>query len=321
MNQSNLAAQRPEGELTPSDVQPGKVEKPSIASSTPVPKLGAQKTRSPEQQAEVERIGQIKPFVGLQRDEDLFTRLNHWRELGICACVITMDRLGLAKSLKFYAQSHTRRRSGLLVTPAPVVHVEIEQPGSPIDLFGSILEYLVNPLDCGHLRQLRSRTWGTLKACKVKVLIVSNADVLSFAAFIELMRIAEKLGISVVLAGSPYLNEMIDPKAANKKKYIDIHNTFLKWHPYSILTKEDIPTVISEWERNLGWSKPLNLCSNIDIVTSLESTSGGQLRALYDNLREIATWKIDHPQAQVNFRNIASALGLGYAPICRLQDK
>lgn len=319
MNQSNLAAQHPEGEPTPSEVQPGKVEKSSIAS--PVPKLGVQKTRSPEQQAEVERIGQIKPFVGLQRDEDLFTRLNHWRELGICARVITMDRLGLAKSLGFYAQNHTRRRSGLLVTSAPVVHVEIEQHGSPIDLFGLILEYLVNPLDCGHLRQLRSRTWGTLRACKVKILIVSNADVLSFAAFIELMRIAEKLGISVVLAGSPYLNEMIDPKAANQKKYINIYNTFLKWHPYSILTKEDIPTVVFEWERNLRWSRPLNLCSDIDIVTSLEAVSQGQLRALYENLQEIATWKIDHPKAQINFRNIASALGLSLPPISRLQDK
>lgn len=97
-------------------VQPRGEEKTSVNFSVSVPKLGSQNERSPEQQVAVKRIGQIDPFVGLQRDEDLFTSLNHWRELGICARVITMDRLGLAKSLVFYTQHHTKRRSGLLVT-------------------------------------------------------------------------------------------------------------------------------------------------------------------------------------------------------------
>lgn len=321
MSQSNLAVQQPEGEPTPLQAQPREVDKSSPASGVSVPKLGRQKERSPEQQAEVERIGQIEPFVGLQRDEDLFTKLNHWYELGICARVTTMDRLGLAKSLIFYTQNHTRRRSGLLVMPAPVVYVEVEQHGSPIELLLLILEFLVNPLDCGHLRQLRSRTWGTLKAYKVKILIVNNADLLSFAAFNELMRISEKLRISVVLAGSPHLNEIIDPKAVKKNKYINVHNTFLKWHSYSIISKEDLPTVVANWETKLGWPNPLNLCLSKDIVTTLSDTSQGQLRPLYENLREIAAWKIDHPKAQVNFKNIGEALGTSYQPISKLQEK
>ena len=317
MSQSFLALGQPE-EPTPSPAQPEVMEQFDAASSTSVAKLGLQKKRSCEQQAEVERIGQIEPFVGLERDESLFTVLNQWRELGICARVITMDRLGLAKSLKFYTQNHTKRRSGLLVTPAPVIYVEIEQNGSPTDLFVSILEFLANPFYCGHLPQLRSRTLETLKSYKVKLLIINNADVLSFAAFNELMRIAEKLKISVVLAGSPYLNEILEPKALKKTKYINIYNTFLKLHHYNVFHKEDVPTIILEWEKKVGWSKPLKLWADKDIVATLSDDSQGQLRALYDNLREIAAWKIDHPQAQSNSQNISTALGQSYRPISKL---
>ncbi len=218
MNQSNLAIQPPAEEPHHSQFQSGEIEQSASAlPNVSVPKLGKQRERSPEQQAEVERICQIDPYVGLQRDENLFTALNQWRETGTCGCITTMDRLGLAKSLMFYTQSHIKRRGGLLMTPAPLAYIEIEQNGSPTDLFLLILEFLVNPLDCGYLRQLRSRTWGTLKACGVKLLIVNNANLLSFKAFYELVRITEKLKIAVSLAGDPFLHDVIDPQGSKKK--------------------------------------------------------------------------------------------------------
>ncbi len=190
------------------------------------------------------------------------TLLNQWRETGVCGCVTTMDRLGLAKSLMFYTQNHIKRRGGLLLTPAPLAYIEIEQNGSPTDLFLLILEFLVNPLDCGYLRQLRSRTWGTLKSCGVKLLIVNNANLLSFKAFYELVRITEKLKIAVALAGDPSLHDVIDPKDPKKKKYLTIYNAFLKQHPYSTLSKANITTVVTEWEKSLGWAKPSKLSSD-----------------------------------------------------------
>lgn len=318
MNQSFQAPGQPDEPTPAQAAQLEDVAQTDAASNIGVTKLGLQKKRSSEQQAEVERIGQIEPFVGLERDEHLFTALNQWRELGICARVITIDRLGLVKSLKFYTQNHTKRRSGLLVTPAPVIYVEIEQNGSLTDLFVSIGEFLANPFYSKLLPQLRSRTLTTLKSYKVKLLIINNADVLSFAAFNELMRIAEKLRISVVLAGSPYLNELLEPKGVKKNKHINIHNTFLKFHHYNVINKEDLPTVILEWEKKVGWSKPLKLWADKDIVATLGDASQGQLRALYENLREIAAWKIDHPQAQSNSHNISTALGESYKPISKL---
>lgn len=315
MSQSNLAVQQPEQEPRHPQTQPEEVQPIKSASGATALKLGQQRKRSPEQQAEVERIGQIEPYAGLQRDENLFTALNHWRETGICGRIATMDRLGLAKSLMFYTQSQIKRRGGLLVALAPVAYIEIEQNGSPTDLFLLILEFLVNPLDCGQLRQLCSRTWGTLKSLGVKLLIVNNAELLSFPAFNELVRITEKLKISVVLAGSPHLNDVIDPRLDKKKRYVTVYNTFLKQHPYLILNKENVATVILEWEKKLGGSKPLNLTLDNGIVNALDSASQGQLRVLYENLREIAIWKIDNSNAQINPQNVSTALGFCYQPI------
>jgi hypothetical protein len=323
MSQSHIAIQPPEEEphLSPkqkADAQSTDNTQPNAAT----PQAGLQqKIRSPEQQAEVERIGRIEPYVGVQRDQDLFDRLDYWRDLKICARVTTLDRLGLSKALNYYTQQHVKRRGDFLQLPAPVAYIEIEQHGSPTDLFLLILEFLSNPFDCRPLRDLRARTWGTLKGYGVKILIVNQADLLSFAAFNELVRIAEKLKISVILTGPPYLNDILDSNSNKKKRYINIHNTFLKYHPFNLLSQQDAATVIEQWEKSgLKWSKPLNLASNVEIVALLHEKCQGQLRPLYENLREIAVWRLDHPKAQINPQNISQALGIQYQPISKLKQ-
>jgi hypothetical protein len=321
MSKSNTAIQPPEEEPRHSpqqkvDAQGAGNTQANVAIQQP----GLQPSRSPEQQAEVERIGRIEPYVGVQRDQNLFDRLDYWRDLKICARVTTFDRLGLSKALDYYTKQRVKRRGDFLQLPAPVAYIEMEQHGSPTDLFLLILEFLSNPFDCRPLRDLRARTWGTLKGYGVKILIVNQADLLSFAAFNELVRIAEKLKISVILTGPPYLNDILDSNSNKKKRYINIHNTFLKYHPFNLLSQQDAATVIEQWEKSgLKWSKPLNLASNVEIVALLHEKCQGQLRPLYENLREIAVWRLDHPKAQINSQNISQALGIQYPAISKLK--
>ncbi|PSB22886.1 hypothetical protein C7B76_02320 [filamentous cyanobacterium CCP2] len=320
MSQSNLAVQPPEEQPQVSQASSG-ASQPNQAPSNPARKVGAQKTRSPEQQAEIERIGRINPYVGVQRDEDLFTCFNHWSDLKICARVLTIDRLGLSKAIDHYTRQTSKRRGDLLQVPAPVAAIEMEQHGSATNLFLLILEFLCNPLDCGSLRDLRSRTWGTLKVYGVKLLIVNYAELLSFAALNELVRTSEKLGISIVLAGSPYLNDLLDPNGNRKKRYVNVYNTFRKYHQFNLLSVSDTATIIQEWERvGLRWANPLNLTTDSAIVKLLHERSQGQLRPLYENLREIAVWKLEHPGAQINPQNIDIALGNQYQPISKLRQ-
>ncbi len=320
MSRSNVAIQQPDEEPHQSPKQKADAEgthstEANVARQQP----GLQPSRSPEQQAEVERIGRIEPYVGVQRDFDLFDRLNHWRDLKICARVMTFDRLGLSKSLEYYTRQFVKRRGDFLQVPAPVAYIEVEQHRSPTDLFLLILEFLANPFDCKPLRDLRVRTWGTLKAYGVKTLIVNNADLLSFADFNELVRISEKLKISVILAGPPYLKDILDAKSPKKKRYINIHNTFLKYHQYNLLSLTDTATVIQTWDASgLHSSKPLNLASNPEIVKLLHTESDGLLRPLYEHLHEIAVWRLDHPKAQINPQNISQALGIQEQPISKL---
>ena len=322
MSQSNLVIQEPEEEPSQSSQQKADAEGTgNTQANAALRQPGLLPSRSPEQQAELERIGRIEPYVGLQRDLDLFDRLNHWRDLKICARLSTIDRLGLSKALYFYTQQCVKRRGDFLQVPVPVAYIEVEQHGSPTDLFLLILEFLSNPFDCRPLRDLRARTWGTLKGYGVKILIVNNADLLSFAAFNELARISEKLKISVILAGSPFLNDILDPNSNKKKRYINIHNTFLKYHQFDLLSRSDTATVIQAWENSgLRWSKPLNLALNPEIVALLHEASQGQLRPLYEHLREIAVWRLDHPKAQINPQNISQALGIQYRPISKLKQ-
>lgn len=322
MSKSNAAIQPPAEEPRHSPQQKVDAEGAgNTQANVAIQQPGQQPSRSPEQQVEVERIGRIETYVGVQRDQDLFDRLDYWRDLKICARVTTFDRLGLSKALDYYTKQRIKRRGDFLQLPAPVAYIEMEQHGSPTDLFLLILEFLSNPFDCRPLRDLRARTWGTLKGYGVKILIVNQADLLSFAAFNELVRISEKLKISVILTGPPYLNDILDPNSNKKKRYINIHNTFLKYHPFNLLSGQDTATVIGEWEKSgLKWSKPLNLASNAQIVALLHEASQGQLRPLYEHLREIAIWRLDHPKAQINPQNISQALGIQFQPISKLKQ-
>jgi hypothetical protein len=80
--------------------------------------------RSPEIQAEVERISTIDPYVVVGRDKDLFVCLNNWRDRRTCGRIMTVDRFGLFQALDYYTKQQTRRRGDLLRIPAPVAYIE-----------------------------------------------------------------------------------------------------------------------------------------------------------------------------------------------------
>jgi hypothetical protein len=276
------------------------------------PQLWQQPIRSPENQAEVERIGALEPYVAVARDPALFTSLNNWRDRRTCGRIMTVDRLGLYKSLDHYTSQQTKRRGDLIRIPAPVAYIEIDDPGNGKSVFLSILSFLANPINCGGLHDLRVRTWETIKKCGVKILIVNYADLLLFSGLNELMRIAEKCQISVVLAGTGRLDDILDPKS--RKRYLPIHNTFLNHHKFSVLSSSEKDTVIQAWENKLGWSKPMNLALDKTIADTLHLSSEGQVRPLYDLLKQIAIWHLDNPQIEINPLNISKVLTNAQAP-------
>jgi hypothetical protein len=63
-------------------------------------KLWQEPIRSPEIQAEVERIGALEPYVAVGRDPVLFTCLNNWRDRRIAVA------MSIRTQVLKYAPSH-----------------------------------------------------------------------------------------------------------------------------------------------------------------------------------------------------------------------
>jgi Bacterial TniB protein len=298
-----------------SQIELASVPDPSVpkhSANRQSPQLWQQPIRSPEIQAEVERIGAFDPYVAVGRDTALFTCLNNWRDRRTCGRIMTVDRLGLGQALDYYTREQTKRRGNIIRIPAPIAYIEIDDPGNGKSVFLSILSFLANPINCGGLRDLRFRTWETIKKCGVKILIVNYADLLLFSGLNELMRIAEKCQISVVLAGTGRIDEILNPKT--RKRYLQIHNTFLNYHQLSVLSSSETETVVNSWETKLGWARPMNLARDITIPRTLHDLSQGQICPLYDRLKQIAIWHLDNPHIEINANNISNLLINAQAP-------
>ncbi len=112
--------------------------------------------RSPEFQAEVERIGKANTYLPLDRDTELFDWLDDQRDAKLCGYVTSATGSGLLKACQLYRTQYVKRRGTLLEIPATVLYAEIEQHGGPTDLYCSILEEIGHPLaNVGALRDLR----------------------------------------------------------------------------------------------------------------------------------------------------------------------
>ncbi|MEH2233415.1 MAG: ATP-binding protein [Nostoc sp.] len=277
--------------------------------------------RSPEAQAEVERIGKANTYLPLDRDTELFDWLDDQRDAKLCGYVTSATGSGLLKACQLYRTQYVKRRGTLLEIPATVIYAEIDQHGGPTDLYCSIMEEIGHPLShVGTLRDLRSRAWGTLKGYGVKILIIGNADYLTLEAFNELIDVFTKLRIPVILVGTYYLGDNILERKS--LPYVRVHDSFLESYEYPNLAEEDIIEVVDDWERKfLPENRRLNLTQIQSVVSYLGLKSGGLMEPLYDLLRKIAILKLDEPAFELSQDNLTRKFGRRKEPKIKFNRK
>lgn len=271
--------------------------------------------RSPEQQPEIEHIRNSDSYCPLQRDEALFNWLDMQRDARCSGYIKALNGADLQKTCQFYRMKEARRRGVLQAIPMPVVYAKVDQHGAPTDLFLSILKALGHPLvKVGSLRDLRSRTCGTLKAFGVKLLIVGNAHYLSYKSFNELVEIVRGSKIAVIPAGSLYLGEILDRQS---KRYTDIYNTFLDSHEFVAFSKRETVQVVASWEEKVlvPLERRLNLASIPEFCDSLYDKCKGQAEPLYDCLRKTAIYLLDNSGTQLDSSSLTQILGTRRQPI------
>ncbi len=224
--------------------------------------------RSAAQQTEIERIGETDTYYPLSRDEELFTWLNDQRDLRLCGYIVATRGAGLPKACEYYRMAHVKRRGSLFEMPATVFYAEMLQKGKATDLYRAILGEFGHPLsNLGTLRHLRSRTWDNLKRYGVKILIIGKADYLKLEAFNELIDLYDHSRISVILAGTHYLEDIL---GRNHPAYVNLCHSFLEWHEFPGLSSKDVAIVVQHWEKTfLSPKHRLNLTQYPEVVETL----------------------------------------------------
>lgn len=271
--------------------------------------------RSPEQQPEIDHIRNSDIYCPVQRDEALFKWFDTQRDARCSGYIKALNGADLQKACQFYRMREARRRGVLQAIPMPVVYAEVKQYGAPTDLFLSILAALGHPLaGVGPLRDLRSRTWGTLKAFGVKLLIVGNAHYLSYKSFNELVEMARNLKLAVIPAGSLYLDEILNRQS---KRYTDIYNTFLDSHEFVAFSQKETIQLVASWEEQVlvPLEQRLNLAFISGLCDSLYQKCKGQAEPLYECLRKIAIHVLENSDTQLNSSNLAQILVTRRPPI------
>ncbi|MBD1998443.1 ATP-binding protein [Leptolyngbya sp. FACHB-541] len=313
MVQSNAVPQ-PGNEARQAAIEPQTIAVPQPAPVRPF----AEPDRSPEVQQEVDRVRSSDTYRHVSRDVALFSWLNSQRDSRSNGYIVGANFADLRKACQFYRLQYVRRKGVLYTIPMPIAYAEVEQHGSPIDLFIAILESLGSPFaEIGPLKDIRSRTLGTLKSFGVKILIVGNADCLSYESYNELVRLTWKLKIPVILAGSLYLSEIFSNFLKRRgKRYRDIYNNFLDFHEYQSFQKGEIQQLVASWENQVlnSWTQKLDLISIAGVPDFLHHRCEGQAEPLYEILRKIAVFKLDNPSYQFNKANIEKMLSSRMIP-------
>jgi hypothetical protein len=285
----------------------------SSASLSPQVKGEVGSKRSLEQ--EIDHIRNSDIYCPVQRDEALFKWFDMQRDARGTGYIKALNGADLQKACQFYRMKEARRRGVLQAIPMPVVYAQVKQYGAPTDLFLSILTALGHPLaGVGPLRDLRSRTWGTLKAFGVKLLIVGNAHYLPYKSFNELVEIARGSKIAVIPAGSLYLDEILNRQS---KRYTDIYNTFLDSHDFVSFSKEETATLVTSWEQTVlePLERQLNLTSIPGFCHSLYTYCNGQAEPLYECLRKVAIYMLDQSDTQLDSSSLVQILAMRRPPI------
>lgn len=115
--------------------------------------------RSPEQQAEFERLGSADTYLVLDIDEELFRWLDDQRDRKTCGYVTAPEGSGLHKVCRYYQAERVKQRRGNFLLPVSIVYAEVKQYGGPLDLYGATLEACSHPLaHVGPLKDRRKRT-------------------------------------------------------------------------------------------------------------------------------------------------------------------
>lgn len=174
----------------------------------------------------------------------------------------------------------------------PVLYLEAPSDCSISDLLVMILETLKSD-SVGQPTYLRKRTLDILKASKVEMILLDEANLMTISALGELARIFNQLKISIILVGTEELDNLV-----KRKEYI--YDRFKKCYRFGVLSGEEFSQMVETLEEQiLQLPVPSNLAVE-EISNTLYVKTAGKIRHLDSVLREAAIFSLRKGFKQVD---------------------
>jgi hypothetical protein len=260
-------------------------------------------------EAEIERIKRGAPLVTTARDDELHDWLDEQRESGNSGFVCSAKGSGISDSCQYYRMQYVKRRGVMQQLPVPVVYLRVPTICSLSSFYTALLEALSHPITTGKLKDKRPRARGRLKSFGVQLLIVDDAEFLTYEAFCELGQIYDMLKIPTVLSGTYYLEKVL------QQRYWDrVGNSFLDYHEYPPMTQNEMVDVIDSWENEfLKWPEETDFLLE-DVFGQVYDKTKGLKDALNEVLRKAAIKALKKKSCKISAEIILSVLGRRTVP-------
>lgn len=259
--------------------------------------------------AEKERIRAGGPLLMTERDDQLHSWLDEQRESGNPGFICSAKGSGVSESCQFYRMKHVKRRGVMQQLPVPVVYVQVPSVCSLTSFYSALLEALNHPLSTGKLKDLRPRARGRLKSFCTQLIIIDDAEFLTYEAFCELAQIYDMLKIPTVLSGTYFLEEVL-----KEGKWTRVANSFLDYYEYPPMTQDEMVEIVGCWETEfLKWPEESDFLLE-DVCKRVYEKTKGLRNALNQVLRKAAIKALDQGTNKISAEIIESVLGRRKTP-------
>jgi hypothetical protein len=259
--------------------------------------------------AEKERIRAGGPLLITERDEQLHSWLDEQRESGNPGFICSAQGSGVSDSCQFYRMQHVKRRGVMQELPVSVVYARVPALCSLTSFYTALLEALNHPLSTGKLKDLRPRARGRLKSFRTQLLIIDDAEFLTYEVFCELAQFYDMLKIPAVLSGTYYLENVL-----RQGPWTRVFNAFLDYYEYPPMTQDEMVAVIDYWEQEfLKWPEESDFLLE-DVYSQVFEKTKGLRNALNEVLRKSAIRALDQGSNKISAEIILSVLGRRNAP-------
>lgn len=227
---------------------------------------------------EIDRLHRKDIIVALEHLIDLHQWLDEKRKIKESCRVVGDSHTGKTVACESYALRNKSIQNKQQTPIVPVIYIMPPKKCTDKKLFKAIIEALRYRAVKGTISDFYARTMEVLKACKVEMLILDEADRLEPETFPDVRDINDKLKISVVLVGTDRLDVVI-------KRDEQVHNRFRSHRHFGKLTGKDFERTVNIWEEKiLKLPVPSNLTQQ-DMLKILTEATEGYIGRLDDILR------------------------------------